>query len=145
MTSCRVNVEGSGAQVRGDEDMLRPRAEEPGSPSQPGDSVASRSAEDSGLHAPDDCSVSERELAANTSPSPPPASQAAHPNSRAAAIRLAAAGAGAKLGLASVVATLFGALYVESANDLYLGFASTALALVAYWLAEHELGLGGAR
>jgi hypothetical protein len=55
------------------------------------------------------------------------------------------AAAGAKLVLASVVAALFGAMCRESRYDLYLGAASTALALVGFWLAEHELGRGGVR
>jgi hypothetical protein len=77
-------------------------------------------------------------------------SDSARPKAEGAAARPGLVGhlrvaAGAKLVLASAVATLFGALYLESRNDLYLGAASTALALIAFWLAEHELGRSGGR
>jgi hypothetical protein len=50
---------------------------------------------------------------------------------------------GIKLALAAAAASFFGALYLEHGNGLFLAGASTALALIAYWLAEYELGRGG--
>jgi hypothetical protein len=154
MTSGRVDVEGSGTQVRGDEGMVRPRAEEPGSsdttegdatsrnaeepgsPRLPSDLIASRSAEDSGRRVTGEGSGSERESVASPFPDGVPAIDAAGPNSRAAAIRVT---------MAAAAAAFFGALYLAEGNGLLLAGASTALALVAYWLAEQELGHGGDR
>ena len=52
---------------------------------------------------------------------------------------------GIKLAVAAALATFFGALYLEHGNGLFLAGASTALALIAYWIAEHELGRVGDR
>ncbi len=52
---------------------------------------------------------------------------------------------GIKLALAAAAASFFGALYLEHGNGLFLAGASTALALIAYWLAQNELGRGGGR
>ncbi len=52
---------------------------------------------------------------------------------------------GIKLAAAATVASFLGALYLEHGDGLLLAGASTALALIAYWLAEHELGPGRGR
>ena len=70
----------------------------------------------------------------------PPADQRA---SRKSAISVRRQGI--KLGLAAAAASFSGALYLEHGNGLFLAGASTALALIAYWIAEHELGRGGGR
>jgi hypothetical protein len=44
---------------------------------------------------------------------------------------------------AAAVAAFCGAMYLDCADGVFLAGASTALALIAYWLAEHELGQGG--
>ncbi len=49
---------------------------------------------------------------------------------------------GIKVTVAAAVSSFFGALYVAYGDGLFLAGASTALALIAYWIAEHELGPG---
>jgi len=45
--------------------------------------------------------------------------------------------------VAAAVASFFGGLYFEFGNPLFLGAASTALALIVFWIAEHQLGRHG--
>ncbi len=48
-----------------------------------------------------------------------------------------------KLMLASAVTSFFACLYLEFGNGLFLGAASTALALVVYWVAERNRNRAG--
>jgi hypothetical protein len=46
---------------------------------------------------------------------------------------------------AASACSFFGGLYVRSGDALFLGAATTALALIAFWIAEHQLSQRGGR
>jgi len=83
----------------------------------------------------------ERDDVAATAPEPldaPPSEQDSGEPGEAPARGHGSRGQATKMMLASAVTSFFACLYLEFANGMFLGAACTALALVVYWVAEHN-------